>query len=63
MQLELLAPAKNKEIGIAAIDCGADSIYIAGPAFGAREAAGNSVEDIAELVRYAHQFGCRYIQL
>jgi len=57
MQLELLAPAKNKEIGIAAIDCGADSIYIAGPSFGAREAAGNSVEDIAELVKYAHRFG------
>ena len=46
-QLELLAPAKDKEIGIAAIDCGADAVYIAGPRFGAREAAGNSVEDIA----------------
>ncbi|MBQ7221898.1 MAG: U32 family peptidase [Bacteroidales bacterium] len=58
-QLELLAPAKDKEIGIAAIDCGADAVYIAGPRFGAREAAGNSVEDIAELASYAHRFGAR----
>ncbi len=57
--LELLAPARNKEIGIAAIDCGADAVYLAGPAFGARRAAGNSVEDIAELCRYAHSFGAR----
>ena len=42
VKLELLAPARNKDIGIAAIDCGADAVYIAGPAFGAREAAGNS---------------------
>lgn len=57
--LELLAPARNKDIGIAAIDCGADAVYIAGPAFGARHAAGNSLEDIAELCRYAHRFGAR----
>ncbi len=57
--LELLAPARNKEIGIAAIDCGADAVYIGGPDFGARKAAGNSVEDIAELCRYAHTFGAR----
>ena len=57
--LELLAPARNKEIGIAAIDCGADAVYIGGPDFGARKAAGNSVEDIAELCRYAHSFGAR----
>ncbi len=57
MQLELLAPAKNKEIGIAAINCGADALYIAGPSFGAREAAGNSMDEIAELVSYAHRFG------
>jgi len=57
--LELLAPARNKDIGIAAIDCGADAVYIAGPAFGARKAAGNSFEDIAELCRYAHRFGVR----
>ena len=58
-QLELLAPARNKDIGIAAIDCGADAVYIAGPSFGAREAAGNSVGDIAVLAQYAHRFGAR----
>ena len=57
--LELLSPARDKRIGIAAIDCGADAVYIAGPAFGARAAAGNSVEDIAELCRYASAFGAR----
>ena len=57
--LELLAPARNKEIGIAAIDCGADAVYIAGPEFGARKAAGNSFSDIAELCGYAHRFGAR----
>lgn len=57
--LELLAPAKNIEIGIAAIDCGADAVYIAGPAFGARQAAGNSMDDLAALCRYAHKFGAR----
>ena len=55
--LELLAPARNKDIGIAAIDCGADAVDIAGPDFGARKAAGNSFEDIAELCAYAHRFG------
>ena len=57
--LELLAPARTAEIGIAAIDCGADAVYIAGPAFGARQAAGNSVEDIARLCAYAHRYGAR----
>ena len=57
--LELLAPARNIDIGIAAIDCGADAVYIAGPGFGARKAAGNSLEDIAELCAYAHRFGVR----
>ena len=57
--LELLAPARDKTIGIAAIDCGADAVYIAGPDFGARKAAGNSYEDIAELCAYAHRFGAR----
>ena len=57
--LELLAPARTKEIGLAAIDCGADAVYIAGPAFGARQAAGNSIEDIAALCEYAHRFGVR----
>lgn len=58
-QLELLAPAKNKDIGIAAIDCGADAVYIAGPSFGARYSAGNDIRDIEELCRYAHLFGVR----
>lgn len=59
MQLELLAPAKDKYIGIAAIDCGADAVYIAGPDFGARESAGNQYSDIEELCSYAHRFGAR----
>ncbi|MCQ2142505.1 MAG: U32 family peptidase [Bacteroidales bacterium] len=58
-ELELLAPARNLSVGIAAIDCGADSVYIAGPEFGARQAAGNSVEDIRELASYAHRYGVR----
>lgn len=57
--LELLAPAKNLEIGKAAIDHGADAVYIGAPRFGARAAAGNSVADIAELCQYAHRFGAR----
>lgn len=57
--LELLAPARNMDIGIAAIDCGADAVYIAGPAFGARQAAGNSMEDIRRLTEYVHRFGAR----
>ena len=57
--LELLAPSRTAEIGIAAIDCGADAVYIAGPAFGARQTAGNSVEDIAALCEYAHRYGVR----
>ena len=57
--LELLAPARTADIGVAAVDCGADAVYIAGPAFGARQAAGNPVEDIARLCEYAHNFGVR----
>ena len=57
--LELLAPAKNLQCGMAAIDHGADAVYIGARKFGARAAAGNSVEDIGELCRYAHQFGAR----
>ena len=62
--LELLAPARNLEIGIAAIDCGADAVYLAGPSFGARQAAGNSLEDVKALCDYAHRFGARvYVTL
>ncbi len=57
--LELLAPARNIEIGIAAIDCGADAVYIGGPDFGARKDAGNSIEDIGKLCAYANRFGAR----
>ena len=56
MKTELLSPAKDKETAIAAIDCGADAIYIGAPAFGARKNAANSVEDIKEIVDYAHKF-------
>lgn len=59
VELELLAPARNKSIGIAAIDCGADAVYIAGPSFGAREAAGNPVSDIRELAEYAHKYSAK----
>ena len=59
MYLELLSPARNLDIGIAAIDSGADAVYIGGPFFGARKDAGNSVEDIAALCSYAHRFGAR----
>ena len=57
--LELLAPAKNLDCGIAAIDHGADAVYIGADHFGARAAAGNSTDDIARLCSYAHQFGAR----
>ena len=57
--LELLAPAKNLECGKTAVDHGADAVYIGAPRFGARASAGNSIADIAELCRYAHQFGVK----
>ena len=63
-KIELLAPAKNLECGIAAIDHGADAVYIGAPRFGARAAAGNSIEDLAELVKYAHLYNVRiYVTL
>lgn len=57
--IELLAPAKNLECGIAAIDHGADAVYIGPSDFGARHAVGNSIDDIHTLCRYAHQFGVK----
>jgi len=57
--IELLSPAKNLEIGKAAIEMGADSVYIGAESFGARLAAGNSLEDIEELVNYAHIFNAK----
>lgn len=58
-EIELLAPAKNLECGIAAIDHGADAVYIGASNFGARVAAGNSVEDIEQLCQYAHQYNAK----
>lgn len=58
-EVELLSPAKSLEIGLAAINNGADAVYIGAPAFGARKAAGNSIEDIRTLVGHAHRFYCR----
>ncbi|MEA4974373.1 MAG: U32 family peptidase [Paludibacter sp.] len=63
-KIELLAPAKNLACGIAAVDHGADAIYIGASRFGARAAAGNSVKDIATLIQYAHRFGVKvYVAL
>lgn len=63
-KIELLAPAKNLQTGITAINHGADAVYIGAAQFGARQAAGNSVEDIANLVEYAHIFGVKvYVTL
>lgn len=58
-RVELLSPARDLACGIAAIDHGADAVYIGAPRFGARAAAGNSVDDIATLCRYAHQYDAR----
>ena len=63
-KIELLSPAKNLEVGLAAIDHGADAVYIGGPAFGAREKAGNSIEDIEKLCRHAALFDAKvYVTL
>lgn len=58
-RIELLAPAKDKETAISAIEYGADAVYMGAKSFGARAAAGNSVEEIAEVVRYAHKFNAK----
>ena len=57
--LELLAPAKNLECGMAAIDHGADAVYIGAQRFGARAAAGNSIDDIRQLCQHAHRFAAK----
>jgi len=59
--LTLLSPARDLSVAKAAIQAGADAVYIGAPRFGAREAAGNSLEDIAALVRYAHPFGVQVL--
>lgn len=57
--IELLAPAKNLECGIIAIEHGADAVYIGADAFGARQAAGNSLNDIRKLADFAHIYGAK----
>ena len=59
--LSLLAPARDKQVARAAVQAGADAIYIGPPAFGARQAAGNSIDDLAEVVRYAHSYGVQVL--
>ena len=64
MTIELLSPAKNLECGLEAIRHGADAVYIGAPKYGARAAAGNSLDDLRQLADYAHQFGARvYVTL
>ncbi len=58
-QLELLAPARDADIGIEAVNHGADAVYIGGPSFGARASASNDIADIARLVEHAHRFNAR----
>ena len=58
-QIELLSPARDAEIGIEAVNHGADAVYIGGPSFGARTSADNRVQDIARLAKHAHRFGSR----
>ena len=63
-KIELLAPARNRETGIAAINCGADAVYIGAETFGARSEAGNSLSDIEALAAYAHRYWARvYVAL
>ena len=61
VSLSLLSPARDKEVAKAAIQAGADAIYIGAPAYGARQAAGNSIEDLAEVVKYAHSYGVQVL--
>ena len=58
-QLELLSPARDADIGIEAVNHGADAVYIGGPAFGARATAGNDIRDLERLIKHAHRFGSR----
>lgn len=60
-KIELLAPAKNTEIGIEAFNHGADAVYIGAPRFSARAAAGNNIKDIEDLATYGHQYGAKTI--
>lgn len=57
--VELLAPARDANVALQAIKCGADAVYMGAENFGARASAGNSVEDIAQVVEFAHKYGAR----
>ncbi|MBP1663958.1 MAG: peptidase, partial [Bacteroidetes bacterium] len=59
--VELLSPAKNLECGLAAINHGADAVYIGAPMFSARAAAGNTIADIEQLISYAHRYRCKVL--
>ena len=62
--VELLAPAKDFQSAVAAVDYGADAVYIGAPRFGARSTAGNSIADLTRLIDFAHRFDARvYITL
>ena len=58
-KIELLAPARDKNCAIAAINAGADAVYLGAADFGARKKAGNSLEDIKEITEYAHKFNVK----
>lgn len=58
-QIELLSPARDADIGIEAVNHGADAVYIGGPAFGARAGAGNDIRDLERLIAHAHRFHSR----
>ena len=58
-QIELLSPARDADIGIEAVNHGADAVYIGGPAFGARAGAGNDIRDLERLIAHAHRFNTR----
>lgn len=59
--MQILSPARDKQVAFAAIQAGADAIYIGAPQFGARQAAGNSLEDLAEVVQQAHLYGVQVL--
>lgn len=58
-KIELLAPARDYDTAVDAIDCGADAVYIGGAKFGARHSATNTIDDIARVAQYAHRFGAK----
>ena len=59
IEVELLAPARNAEVAVAAINHGADAVYMGASSHGARQQASNSISDIRGVVEYAHRFGVK----